>query len=146
MPEPATAPPSRPPLTDVLVVLVGGATGTAARAAATLLAPTPHGGVPWAVGVVNVTGALLLGLLLGSLAGRPETGRRRRTRLLLGTGVLGGFTTYSALAVDTVLLLDDRALAAAAYAAGSLLLGLVAAGLGLLVGARLGRADRRGAA
>ncbi|MDF9716124.1 CrcB family protein [Nocardioides sp. ChNu-99] len=143
---PTTAPPARPRPADVLVVAVGGTVGTAARAAAVLLVPTAEGAVPWTVGVVNVGGALLLGLLLGVLGGRPDTGGRRRARLLLGTGVLGGFTTYSALAVDAAGLLGDRSATGAAYAVGSLLLGLVAAAVGLLLGGRRARAARRGLA
>lgn len=57
--------------------------------------------------VVNVVGALALGYLLEALARRGrETVRRRKIRIGIGTGVLGGFTTYSALALQTHQLLD----------------------------------------
>ena len=56
---------------------------------------------------VNLLGAFLLGLLLAGLARRgPDTGRRLTLRLLLGTGVLGGFTTYSTFSLDTVALVE----------------------------------------
>ncbi|WP_369370526.1 CrcB family protein [Promicromonospora sp. Populi] len=60
--------------------------------------------------LVNVIGALALGYLLETLARRGrETVRRRKIRLGIGTGVLGGFTTYSALALETQLMLADGA-------------------------------------
>ena len=118
------------------LVFLGGAVGTAARATVSAAAP-PLGGVPVAVLAVNVGGAFLLGLLLASLHRRgPDEGARRDLRLLLGTGVLGGFTTYSALAVDTAALVaDGRAGVALLYAGGTLVLGLVAALVGLRRGA-----------
>jgi fluoride exporter len=84
---------------------------------------------------VNLLGALLLGALLEALARRgPDTGRRRLLRLGLGTGVLGGFTTYSTLAVETATL--PTALAVA-YLAASVLLGAAAALAGVLLGRRV---------
>lgn len=82
----------------LLLVAAGGAAGTAAREGVTLLIP-PLDDFPLATFVINVIGAFALGALLEGLArlGADE-GRRRGLRLLLGTGVLGGFTTYSSLA------------------------------------------------
>lgn len=121
------------------LVFVGGAAGTAARSGLSGAAPQLPG-VPIAVLVINVVGAFLLGLLLDRLLRPgPDDVRRRDLRLLLGTGVLGGFTTYSALATDTaVLLAGGQVAAAAAYASGTLLLGLAAALAGLRCG-RIGR-------
>jgi len=118
---------------QVGLVVVGGAVGTAAREGATLLWPA-GGDVPSAVFVVNVLGALLLGLLYALLARGPETERRRDVRALLGAGVLGGFTTYSALALDTAELWQTQPLLAAAYAVGSVGAGVAAAALGLRLG------------
>ena len=123
---------------DLLVVWVGGTVGTALRVA---LTPerTPTG-FPVTTFLVNLVGAGLLGLLVARLSRREETVRTRRLRLLLGAGVLGGFTTYSALAVDTVLLVRDGAVARGlAYAVSTLLLGGAATWLGL----HLGRRTRR---
>ena len=128
---------------SMVLVFVGGALGTAARAALSQALP-PLAGVPVAVLGINVLGAAVLGLLLELLrrAG-DDRGRRRDLRLFAGTGVLGGFTTYSALAADTAsLVAGGRAGVATAYALGTLVLGLVAALLGVLVGTRLGA--RRG--
>lgn len=61
-------------------------------------------------------------------------------RLLLGTGFLGGFTTYSALAVDTGLLFESGTHSSAIfYSIGSLILGMAAAFLGIVLGAVLHR-------
>lgn len=79
------------------LVFAGGAAGTALRALA--LAPEGATAEPVVVAVINVVGAFALGLLNGALARRAETARVRRVRLLVGTGLLGGFTTYSTFAV-----------------------------------------------
>ncbi|WP_277213566.1 fluoride efflux transporter FluC [Isoptericola croceus] len=148
-------PRDRPPHRDpVLIGLVaaGGAVGSVLRWVLALLLPHEHGGWSWATLTVNVVGAFLLGWLLEAVARRgPETTRLRRLRLPVGTGVIGGFTTYSSLALELTGLLDDGAWAlAAAYAATTLLVGMLAALLGVLVGNRtppstLGRLLRAGA-
>lgn len=89
------------------LVFAGGTAGTAAREALSLVIPSING-IPVAILLINVVGALFLGVLLEALARRgADEGRRRILRLLLGTGFAGGFTTYSALASDTVFLLID---------------------------------------
>jgi CrcB protein len=124
------------------LVAVGGAVGTAAREGAILLWPAADG-VPYAVFAVNALGALLLGMLYALLARGPDGEQRRATRALLGAGVLGGFTTYSALAGDTAVLWQSRPVLAAVYAGGSVVAGLAAAAVGLRLGA-LGSARRGG--
>ncbi|MGK9149071.1 CrcB family protein [Plantibacter flavus] len=120
------------------MVAVGGALGTAAREAISLATPTV-GGVPVAILCINVAGAFLLGVLLESLLLRgPDEGRRRSLRLFLGTGILGGFTTYSALASDSgVLLLGGAAPTGIAYALGTVVLGGLASWLGIIAARRL---------
>lgn len=120
------------------LVALGGAVGSGLRYALTLALPAESGAWPWATFAVNLLGAFALGWLLESLARRgPETDRLRRLRLFAGTGVLGGFTTYSALALDVeTLVADGRWQVALAYAGATLLLGLVAALLGVLTGLR----------
>lgn len=121
------------------MVALGGAIGTAAREAISLAIP-PIGGVPVAILGINVVGAFLLGLLLESLLRRgPDAGRRRDLRLFLGTGVLGGFTTYSALAADSsVLLIEGSALVGVLYAVGSVVLGALASWGGIVLARRIG--------
>ncbi|KTR77320.1 hypothetical protein NS234_08505 [Microbacterium oxydans] len=121
-------------LRRILLVAAGGTAGTAARLGLGLMLPDV-GGFPVAVLVANVVGALLIGLLAARLPATAEL------RLALGTGVLGGFTTYSAFMTGTLSLWADAPVIAVAYAVGSLTLGLAAAALGL----RLGR-PRAGAA
>ncbi|GCD21678.1 CrcB family protein [Cellulomonas algicola] len=121
----------------VVVVAVGGALGTLARYGLSHAVPD-RGGVPVATLVENVVGAFLLGLLLEALArSGPDTGRRRVARLGLGTGVLGGFTTYSTFALEVAdRLADGRTGLALAYALASVVLGVAACAGGVVVGAR----------
>ena len=138
----AVRPPHLRPL-YLLVVGLGGSAGTLARF---LLQQRvePWQGVPLVTIAINVSGAFLLGLLLETLVRRGEdVGRRRLLRLLLGTGVLGGFTTYSALAADTVTLLhESQVLWGILYAVGTVLLGAVGAVIGIAVGVRANRRAR----
>ncbi|QHC60909.1 fluoride efflux transporter CrcB [Rathayibacter sp. VKM Ac-2760] len=124
----------------ILLVAAGGAAGTAARYATVLVLP-PLGVVPVATIAVNLVGAFLLGLLLAGLARRgPDEGRRRTLRLLLGTGVLGGFTTYSTFSLDTVALIEGgRWSETVLYLAITLVLGTAAAALGIVLAGRRGR-------
>lgn len=119
----------RYPVAAVLV-MVGGTVGTLAR----YLIDTglsADASAPVGIAVINVTGALALGLLLGW---SPTEGGPRPHHLLLGTGFLGGYTTYSALAVDVVGLIDDGSHALAlAYGVGSVIAGFLAAGAGYVV-------------
>lgn len=141
---------SRPPHRQaVLIGLVaaGGAVGSVARYGLSR-AIGPSEGWPVATTVENLFGAFLLGLLLESLLRRGEEDERsRRLRLALGTGTLGGFTTYSTLAVEVErLAAGGRGGLAAAYGLVSVVLGALAALLGIVVGARaVARRDGRSA-
>jgi CrcB protein len=121
-----------------LLVFAGGAVGTAARAALTLALPATRD-MPYATWAINVAGSLLLGLLLGALAnGGP--GSNRTLRLALGTGLCGGFTTYSALALDGAHLVGDGLWGAGTlYALGTVLAGAIAAWVGIAAGAAASR-------
>jgi CrcB protein len=124
----------------VALVAAGGTGGVLARD----LVTRAVGDTDWPVATfaINVAGAFLIGLLLAALRRRgADEGRRRLARLLLATGVLGGFTTYSALALGTVeLVRDDRVLAGAAYGLGTVVVGLGAVVLGAALGRRTGTA------
>ncbi|TNC46123.1 fluoride efflux transporter FluC [Mumia zhuanghuii] len=125
----------------VAVVAAGGAVGTLARALLAEALPHVEGQLPYATLIANVSGAFLLGLLLERLlrAG-AETPGRRLVRLGLGTGVLGGFTTFSGLGLEVTLLARaDAGATALAYALGSVVLGLAACLAGVAIGARRGR-------
>ena len=84
-----------------------------------------------ATAIINVVGGLLMGLLIGVLA---KTGGSDRARLLLGVGVLGGFTTFSSFSLEAVMMLERRAYGTfAAYVAGSVVVSILALMLGLLL-------------
>lgn len=110
----------------MLLVALGGALGTAARLGLAMVIPDAAG-LPLATLTANLVGALLLGILMARMPASAW-------RLLLGTGVLGGFTTYSAFAVGGVSLWQSAPALAVAHAAGSLALGLAAAAFGLRIG------------
>lgn len=127
----------RPTPLLIAVVALGGTVGTAIRYAVTHLIPATHL-IPWATACVNVIGAFLLGLLLERLArSGGETPRRTLARLGLGTGLLGGLTTYSALALEVQdLLARGEVSAGLGYGLGSVSAGLLAAVLGIVVAGR----------
>ena len=94
---------------------------------------------PWGTLTVNVVGSLAMGLIVGWLSFRIEAGWSQPLRLFLTTGVLGGFTTFSAFSLDAVLLWERGETAlAAGYAAGSVLLSVAALAAGLAVVRTLG--------
>ncbi|WP_315096788.1 CrcB family protein [uncultured Cellulomonas sp.] len=110
------------------VVALGGAVGTAARWGMTHWLGSAPGGWPTATFVENLLGSFLLGLLLEALLRRGSESRRGQlVRLGAGTGVLGGFTTFSALALEIErLLAADQVLLGALYGVLSVVLGLLA--------------------
>ncbi|QEO09761.1 fluoride efflux transporter FluC [Protaetiibacter larvae] len=117
------------------IVFVGGVFGTAAREGLMLVVPTVAG-IPWAIFLANLLGAFLLGVLLEALARRGgDHGVRRTLRLLLGTGFMGGFTTYSALATDAALLFGEQSPGTGiAYGLGTVVFGVAATTFGITVG------------
>jgi CrcB protein len=127
-------------LAPIALVGLGGALGTAARYGLAQWLPA-GGGLPRGTLIANLIGALILGVLLEALARRgPDVGALRRARLLIGTGLCGGLTTYSTVAVETDLLIRaHREGLAAGYAAGTVLAGVALAGLGIAVSARVHR-------
>ena len=115
-----------------LAVFAGGALGTLVRAGLARLWPHTAGELPTATLAVNLVGALALGFLLGRLALAPDTGWRRTLRLGLGTGFMGGLTTYSTFIVEVEHLAGGAdLLGAATYLAGSLVAGVALAAVGL---------------
>jgi CrcB protein len=125
-------------MSKLLFVALGGAAGSVARylvGAQTLRAF----GSAWPCGTftVNVVGGFLMGALAGYLAHRGA-GDQERWRLLLGVGMLGGFTTFSAFSLEAALMIEKRAYGQAfSYAAASVLLSVAALFAGLLVARRL---------
>lgn len=118
------------------LVGAGGALGGLARHALTTAYPEAPGAVPWTTWAINVTGSFLLGLLVAGVVGRRRA--PAWVRPAFGTGVLGGYTTFSAYAhALDVLATDGHVGTAAAYLVMSLVGGVVAAATGVALGARL---------
>lgn len=120
-----------------LLVAAGSSVGTLVRATIELALPATPGGWPWATFAINLVGSFVLGLLLELLSRTGQDhGWRRTVRLGAGTGVIGGFTTYSTFIVEIDQLVRAQAAAlAVAYALISILAGLLAAGAGMALGA-----------
>ncbi|MFK4807733.1 fluoride efflux transporter FluC [Microbacterium sp. ZW CA_36] len=117
------------------VTVAGGMIGVLARAL--IVAPVHDpAAVPWVTLGINVAGSLILGIVVGWL-----DDRRPLARAFLGTGVMGGFTTYSAFAVATALWVTTPWLAAG-LAAASVVAGVAGALAGLFLGRRI--VDRPG--
>lgn len=119
-------------------IAAGGALGTLVRHGLAQLAPTSSGGFPWVTLVVNASGSLALGAVLVHLSRRfPPP---RYLRLLVATGFMGAYTTYSTFAVETVTLArDGHSITAATYLASGLVTGLGAAWVGTATARRLHR-------
>jgi CrcB protein len=121
---------------NVLLVALGGGLGAASRYGVSLAAPARAGEWPWATFTVNVLGSLLIGVLAGWLSTKGEPGEH--WRLFLGVGVLGGFTTFSAFSLETMRLIERNDwLSASTYSIGSVLAGLAAVAIGLLMAKRV---------
>jgi CrcB protein len=137
---------SRPPRwprlrADVmLVIFVGGCLGGWARYGITSAWPTRTGRFPWATLSVNVAGAFILTIVIVAAADIVSS---RYLRPLLGTGFCGAFTTFSSIVVTSDLLFaHHHPGTAVAYLAASIVAGLAAASLGLVLG-RAVAANRR---
>lgn len=116
---------------DLVLVALGGALGASGRYGVSLAAARVFGaGAVWGTLFVNVAGGFAMGLLIGlAPSGRFPA-------LLIGVGVLGGFTTFSAFSVETARMIEKGEMApAAAYAIASVLLSVAA----VFAGAALAR-------
>ena len=131
---------------SLALVTAGGCAGTLVRAALERAWPASPGHLPVTTLALNIVGALALGLLLGALGESHP-----RLRLALGTGVLGGLTTHSTFILESHRLLTPggdggHPVLGTAYLVGSMVAGLVAAGLGLWLADRLRRPGGAGSA
>ncbi|OCP34831.1 fluoride efflux transporter CrcB [Ensifer sp. LC163] len=121
-------------MTHLLLVGAGGAIGSMARYLLGLWTLRRWGpGFPWGTLSVNITGSFLIGLLAELIM--RKFGASAEMRLFLITGVLGGYTTFSAFSLDAIMLLERGEVALAfGYVAASVLLSILAvfAGLALM--------------
>ncbi len=120
-------------MTNILLVMAGGAAGSALRYLFGRMAGHMFGlGFPWGTLGVNIIGGFLMGLLAAMLA-RFGTGGEQM-RLLVGVGALGGFTTFSSFSLETMLMIErGQATMALGYALASVIGAVGALWLGLLV-------------
>lgn len=114
-----------------LWIAVGGAFGATLRHFMNMLIGRIAGdGFPWHTMFINITGSFVMGLLISLMALRWNVSNEMRA--FLTTGILGGYTTFSAFSLDFALLVERKTyLLAGAYALGSVVLSLVAIFAGL---------------
>jgi CrcB protein len=114
-----------------LIVFLGAGIGGALRHGVNVGAARLFGyGFPFGTLIVNIVGSFLMGLFAGYFAFRPGIGQH--VRLFLTTGILGGFTTFSAFSLDTALLVERHSYGmAAGYAVGSVAASISALFFGL---------------
>jgi CrcB protein len=123
-------------------VALGGAVGSLGRYAVELALPHPPAGLPWGTMTVNITGSMAMGVLVVWVLSMHDP--HPWLRPFLGVGVLGGWTTFSTYALDFhSLVVTGHGAEGAAYLFGSLVVGLVAVGLGVSLGERLFGRRRR---
>lgn len=118
-------------------VFLGGGSGATLRWVLGAVVPASSLWVTWGI---NMLGAFCLGLLLSYLStSGPDQGARQTLRLGLGTGFLGGFTTYSAFAVQSVQAWASAPASFGVYLCATVILGVCACWVGSELGTRLGR-------
>jgi fluoride exporter len=118
---------------NFILVMIGGAVGAGLRYEAGRLALRQLGpGFPWGTLIVNLVGGLLMGILAGAMIGQGSADRP--LWMLLGVGVLGGFTTFSAFSLDVFMMVErGEAGLASGYVAASVLGSVLLLFIGYLV-------------
>lgn len=118
-------------MTALAIALAGGIGAALRFVVDGLIRTRSSGRFPWATGIINVTGALALGFVTGlSIASGPNA--------IIGTGLLGGYTTFSTASFETARLAHDRRYRAAlANGLGMLIVAVAAASLGVWLGRKV---------
>lgn len=117
-------------MTKILLVFIGGGLGAVSRFLVTTALAGKLGNFPLGTLTANFFGSLLMGLVLGILAGRFDS-----IRLFVAVGFLGGFTTFSSFSAETLTLVQNgQIFAASANVIVSVVAGLIACAVGLKIG------------
>ena len=121
-------------MTNLLLVAAGGAIGAALRHLSGVAALRIMGaGFPWGTLFVNVLGSFIMGLFIAWMV--KKTGVSNDIRLFVATGILGGFTTFSAFSLDVANMVERGAMGGAfVYIAASVIISLAAVFIGLWFG------------
>ena len=123
------------PLIFIALALAGGIGACARMLLDGIIRSRVNSAIPWGTIAINVSGSLALGLLTGlaSASILPEA-----WQLVIGTGFLGGYTTFSTASYETIRLIQERRWALSLYnGLGTLAVATAAAGLGLWIGGQL---------
>jgi len=120
---------------NILLVMIGGAIGAALRYLLGLASLRTLGpGYPWGTLGANVIGGFVMGLVAGWLAMRYQGGSGEQIRLFCAVGILGGFTTFSAFSLETMLMIErGDLLGAIGYVLVSVVASIGALALGLAI-------------
>lgn len=115
---------------QLLIVFLGGGTGSVARFLLSKWLNSPSTGLPYGTFLANVLGSFLIGIILGYFY--KTNAISQNTMLLLATGFCGGFTTFSTFAYEShILLKNNDFLSFGLYAAASIIVGFAAVFLGM---------------
>ncbi len=128
---------------EALAVFAGGGLGALARTGLADGHPHSPGAWPWVTLSINIVGAFMLGFVLTRILPGPD-GQPSGGHLLLGTGFCGALTTFSAMQLELLQMLDDGALVrAGTYIAAAVTAGYLAVGAGSTLGRRRRHRRRR---
>lgn len=132
---------SGPNAAMMIAIGIGGVIGALSRYVLEQTFPPQTGHIPWVVFVINVTGSALLGLLLVILV--EQFSRARLARLVMGTGIIGAYTTFSTFMVGAVdVARSGHVATAAVYVVLSIVCGLGAVAGGIAIGRFAMRLER----